>query len=74
MKNGKEHGWFYWTLSYHKKFVRSVWMIPIVLILIIILLNVPDLSLLFKATASWLLTATLALQLIYNYFRWKYET
>ncbi|VDG97789.1 Uncharacterised protein [Lysinibacillus sphaericus] len=74
MKNGKERGLFYWSLSYHKKFVRTVWMIPIALILIMFLINSPGFSLLFKTAAIWGLTATLVLQLVYNYFRWKQET
>ena len=60
-------------LSYRRKFIRTLWMIPIaiVIIFIFILHSIHPSDMLLVAT---LLAIMLLIQAIYNYRKWKNET
>ena len=60
----------YWNLSYRRKFIRSLWITPF-LIFVIILGWVTWESALVAAIFTILGLGILIIQLIYNYKRWK---
>ncbi|EPD53307.1 hypothetical protein HMPREF1210_01038 [Paenisporosarcina sp. HGH0030] len=72
MKNGRDGGFNYWKLNYRKKFIRTLWMIPVVIFLSIQLF-VLDIQSNFSVFLLVLLIVTLIVQLIYTYFKWKSE-
>jgi hypothetical protein len=73
VKNGSDGGFNYWKLSYRKKFIRTLWMIPVVIFLSIQLF-VLDIHSNFSVFLIVLLIVTLIVQLIYTYIKWKSET
>lgn len=72
MKNGRDGGFNYWKLNYRKKFIRTLWMIPVVIFLSVQLF-VLDIQTNFSVFLLVLLIVTLIVQLIYTYFKWKSE-
>ena len=60
----------YWNLSYRRKFIRSLWITPF-LIFVIILGWIVWKSVLVAAIFTILGLGILIIQLIYNYKRWK---
>ena len=46
VKNGRSSGFIYWKLNYRKKFIRTLWHIPICIIAVIVLLisDIPELE------------------------------
>jgi hypothetical protein len=62
----------YWNLSYKRKLIRTLWLSPLVLIVLII----PEPYLLFNLPKNIFFSICLAAfltQIIYNYYRWKKE-
>lgn len=62
----------YWKLSYRRKFIRTLWMLPVCLIALVLI------YLLDPAATSVLGILVIALiasviQLVYNYVKWKAE-
>lgn len=72
MKNGRDGGFNYWKLNYKKKFIRTLWMVPVTIFLTIQVLMSGGSSqpTLILVTA---LFVTLIVQLFYTYFNWKNE-
>ena len=73
MKNGRDRGIFYWKLSYKKKFIRNLWMIPLSVIVIIILFTYSELPIAFKIISTSALIVSLLVQLAYTFSKWKSE-
>jgi len=63
---------FYWKLSYRRKFIRTLWMIPF-LVAIIIILFVLQTNITYAVAVSIILLIIFFVQLIYNYKKWKHE-
>ncbi len=72
VENGRKSGFIYWKLNYRKKFIRTLWHIPICIIAIIVLLTseVPELE---KKIWIMALLITLPVQLIYTYLKRRNE-
>ena len=68
MKNGRNSGFIYWKLNYRKKFIRTLWHIPICIIAIIVLLTseLPELE---KKIWIMALLISLPVQLLYTSFK-----
>ena len=64
----------YWNLSYRRKFIRTLWMTPLVLLIIILIAFLGKIS---ENISSILIIGFLILallfQLIYTYKKWKKE-
>lgn len=73
VKNGRDGGFNYWKLSYRKKFIRTLWMIPVAIFLSIQII-VMDIQSNFSVFLFVLFIVTLIVQLIYTYSKWKSET
>ncbi|MCZ8537171.1 hypothetical protein M9R32_08270 [Paenisporosarcina quisquiliarum] len=73
MKNGRDGGFNYWKLSYRKKFIRTLWMIPVAIFLSIQMI-VMDIQSNFSVFLFVLFIVTFIVQLIYTYIKWKSET
>ena len=63
----------YWKLSYRRKFIRTLWMIPIAIV-IIFYFHTTFQSILQTCLVATLLAIMLLIQAIYNYRKWKNET
>jgi hypothetical protein len=72
LKNGRNSGFIYWKLNYRKKFIRTLWHIPISIIAIIVLLTaeIPELE---KKIWIMALLISLPVQLLYTYFKRRNE-
>lgn len=60
----------YWRLSYRRKFIRTLWVIPFLLVTII-LIFVSPLNIVYTVAVSIILLVIFLIQLIYNYKKWK---
>lgn len=60
----------YWNLSYRRKFIRTLWQIPLVLLAIGLSILAVD-NIFFNRIVPILLVIILIWQLIYNYTKWK---
>jgi hypothetical protein len=60
----------YWRLSYRRKFIRTLWMIPF-LLAAIILIFVSPLKIVYAVVVSIILLVIFLIQLIYTYKKWK---
>lgn len=74
LKNGRNSGIIYWKLNYRKKFIRTLWMIPFSVVVIIILFTYSELTVPFKVMSTSVLIVTLLYQLVYTHSKWKSET
>lgn len=63
---------FYWKLSYRRKFIRTIWMLPIFAILII-LRHITFQSSVQTFAIVVLIFILLLAQAVYNYKKWKNE-
>lgn len=72
MKNKVDKGFKlnYWNLSYRRKFIRTLWQIPLVLLAIGLSILTVD-NIFFNRIVPILLVIILIWQLIYNYTKWK---
>ena len=72
LKNGRDGGFNYWKLNYRKKFIRTLWMVPVTIFLTIQMILSGGSS---KPTFILVpaLFVTLIVQLLYTYFKWKNE-
>ena len=73
MKNGRDGGFNYWKLNYRKKFIRTLWMIPVAIFLSIQLF-VMDIQSNISVFILVLLIVPLIVQLLYTYIKWKSES
>lgn len=73
MKNGRDRGFNYWKLNFRKKFIRTLWMIPVDIFLIIQLL-ISDASTQITLILIIALVLTQIAQSVYTYMKWKSET
>lgn len=72
MKIDKGHEWNYWNLSYRRKFIRTLWMIPFLLLIITyVYYNVE--SIFIKTFLILILLIIMAIQLIYNFIMYQKE-
>ncbi len=62
----------YWKLSYRRKFIRTLWMIPIDIVLIIYC-HITFQSFLWTCIIAIVSGIMLLSQAIYNYRKWKNE-
>ena len=60
----------YWRLSYRRKFIRTLWMIPF-LLAAIILIFVSPLKIVYAVAVSIILLVIFLIRLIYTYKKWK---
>lgn len=68
MKKDKEFELFYNKLSYRRKFIRTIWLIPLGVVIGIIISHISIIVSLFY----WILLITVTIkQLKYNYTMWK---
>lgn len=72
MRNGSDKGFIYWKLNYKKKFIRTLWMIPVG-VLVILLLFATSASTQTITILSVIFFVVLLIQLIYTYSKWKKE-
>lgn len=63
---------FYWKLSYRRKFIRTLWTIPID-IAVIIYFHITFQSYLWTCTITIMWGILFLIQAIYNYRKWKNE-
>ena len=73
--NKKDKGFVfcYWKLSYRRKFFRTLWMLPLLVVVLIINHNVYS-SIFLKCTIASVLLLSFMIQAIYTYKKWKAET
>lgn len=62
----------YWNLSYRRKFIRTLWNIPIFIISIGIIIFL-DKGIFLSRIMPLILIISFILQIIYNYTKWKKE-
>ena len=62
----------YWKLSYRRKFIRTLWMIPIEFVVLICFHNTFK-SNLWTGLAATAMVILLLIQAVYNYKKWKNE-
>ena len=62
----------YWKLSYRRKFIRTLWTIPIFIISIGIIVFLGD-GIVVSKIMPIILIILFILQIIYNYIKWKKE-
>jgi len=74
MRNGTDQGFefAYWKLSYRRKFIRTLWMSPLILFPLLLpadhsLMGVPREGLL------WILASVTLAQACYTYVKWRKE-
>lgn len=62
----------YWKLSYRRKFIRTLWMLPIcIVVLVFFYLSSPQDTLVLGILVLALIVSII--QLVYNYVKWKAE-
>lgn len=74
LKDGSNKGIIYWKLNYRKKFMRTLWMIPFSVFVLIMLFTFSESPVHLKIIATSILLVTLLIQLIYTHYKWKNET
>lgn len=62
----------YWKLSYRRKFIRTLWMIPIEFVVLICFHNTFQ-SNLWTGLVATAMAILLLIQAVYNYKKWKNE-
>lgn len=70
MRVDKGFEFIYWKLSYRRKFIRTLWMTPLG-VLLIALLSLSNRTILFKITGIAIIFSTYLIQLVYNYKQYK---
>nr|DAV30376.1 MAG TPA: hypothetical protein [Caudoviricetes sp.] len=60
----------YWKLSYRRRFVRNLWMLPLLIAITGILITRGDSALTCRIISIILLVSSV-FELIYNYLKWK---
>lgn len=61
----------YYKLSYRRKFIRSLLMLPISIVVIIVVYLITDWSLFVNLMLGVILLVLFVGQMIYNYYMWK---
>lgn len=69
-KTDKGFELIYWNLSYRRKFIRTLWLLPF-MIIVIILLFYFDIRTLFAVLLTILLVVGFIIQTIYTYKKYK---
>lgn len=72
MKDRKRHLESYWKLSYHEKFKRTLWLIPVVFLFLIL----PDHFLPFEISKYLIFVVLMigvVIQVVYTYKKYKEE-
>lgn len=70
MKKDKGFEFIYWNLSYRRKFIRTLWLTPALIIPLAIVWG-SDFNKILKMVATILLISVYLIQLIYTYKKWK---
>ena len=60
----------YWKLSYRRKFIRTLWMIPFAIVAVIILFST-NIEYIFALLTTMLLIVVFVIQLVYTYKKYK---
>ena len=60
----------YWKLSYRRRFVRNLWMLPLLMVITGMLITRGDSTLTCRIIPIILLVSSV-FELIYNYLKWK---
>ena len=71
-KVDKGFAFCFWKLSYRRKFIRTFWMLPLLMI-VISYLHIAFKSYLLTGIIGAILSAIFVLQLIYYYKKWQKE-
>lgn len=61
---------FYWKLSYRRKVIRTLWLLPLILLAALYVYIKKD-SMMLAITAAVILVIIAIIQIIYNYRKWK---
>ena len=72
-KIDKGFSFSYWRLSYRRKFMRTLWFIPLA-VLVIILVQAAYRSYMLTFVSGVFILAVILAQAIYNYKKWKEES
>lgn len=64
---------FYWKLSYRRKFIRTLWLIPVDII-VVIGIYMKSQSYIFTGIVGVVSVISIVIQAIYNYKKWKNGT
>lgn len=72
-KIDKGFSFSYWRLSYRRKFIRTLWFIPLA-VLVIILVHAAYRSYVITLVSGVFILAVILTQAIYNYKKWKEES
>ncbi|MFC4620194.1 hypothetical protein ACFO4N_15895 [Camelliibacillus cellulosilyticus] len=74
-KIDKGRAFFYWHLSYKRRFIRGLWMVPFAVLVIALILFFPwtSVTLMRRSLITLLLAAVYVGELIYDYIKWKSE-
>jgi len=70
MKKDKGFELIYWNLSYRRKFIRTLWMTPTLIILLAVVWG-STFNKILKTIVTVLLISVYLIQLIYTYKKWK---
>ena len=60
----------YWKLSYRRKFIRTLWMAPLLVLLIFLHFYFPSNYLVSDATCA-IIFVMYMVQLLYTFYKWK---
>ena len=71
-KRDKGYSFCYWGLSYRRKLIRTLWMIPVGII-VMYFFYITFQSYLLTCVVGTVLGIVLLIQVIYNYKKWKAE-
>ncbi|MGM9950892.1 MAG: hypothetical protein ACI33P_12240 [Lysinibacillus sp.] len=74
-KEKKDEGFAfaYYELSYRRKMIRTMWMLPVVLIFLVVFSAAIEMNIIGKVFVWIFLLALFIAQLFYNYYKWKQE-
>lgn len=72
-KTDKGFELFYKNLSYRRKFIRNMWLLPVTLIVVALLWFVPSYELWRKITISLILLGIAGIALLHSHAKWKKE-
>ena len=70
MNKDKGFEFIYWNLSYRRKFIRTLWLTPGLIIALAVVWG-SDFNKILKTVATVLLISVNLIQLIYTYKKWK---
>lgn len=70
-KTDKGSQFVYYALSYRRKFIRTLWVFPLIAIIFVVFFYSTEVSTTFKVICSIIMIIVFLGQLGYNYYMWK---